>query len=339
MSHYQIDELPIRKYLLGELAREEQQRLEERLLTEDEYFERLLLVEDELIDSYVQGKLSATERGRFDRHFLATPEHQQKLRFAKALKKYVAASPLPAPLDATDAPSPRPAWWQKLPVFLHLENPAVGLSLMAALLLLMIGSALLLVRVRRLEGQLAYRAPGQSDAQSRDEELQRELAQQHERNARLAEELSSAQEQRAKLEQEVASLRNQEQRVVPLVRPEPSAPSSPVLSLILTPNLVRDSGSTKSIKIPPGAKQVQLRLVLTSNDYKQYSVALQQVGGRANLFESRLKSRATGDGQEISLLLPAKRLTLGDYVVKLSGVTPNGELEGVGSYYFRVLEQ
>jgi hypothetical protein len=78
-----------RKYLLGQLSEENQQVFEERLLTHDGTFEELLAGEDELIDQYLSGQLSNNEHQVFETRFLATPERQQKLQFARALRRYI----------------------------------------------------------------------------------------------------------------------------------------------------------------------------------------------------------------------------------------------------------
>lgn len=82
----------IRGYLLGTLSQGVQQRLEERLLTEDSFYEELLLAEEELIDDYVNDVLNDDARLQFEQHFLATPERRQKLRFALAFNRYTATS-------------------------------------------------------------------------------------------------------------------------------------------------------------------------------------------------------------------------------------------------------
>ncbi|HEX8187088.1 MAG TPA: hypothetical protein VF586_01975, partial [Pyrinomonadaceae bacterium] len=62
------------------------------MLTDSDYYEELLVCEEELIDQYLSGALHAEEREAFDRHFLATPERVRKLRFARALRGYVAGA-------------------------------------------------------------------------------------------------------------------------------------------------------------------------------------------------------------------------------------------------------
>jgi anti-sigma-K factor RskA len=82
----------INGYLLGTLSQDVQQRIEERLLTEDSFFEELLSAEEELIDDYVSGELSDDVRLKFEQHFLSTPERHEKLRFALALNRSTSTS-------------------------------------------------------------------------------------------------------------------------------------------------------------------------------------------------------------------------------------------------------
>lgn len=52
-----VDEKLIERYLLGELVGEEQTRLEERLMTDQQFSDSLLEAENELTDDYVRGAL------------------------------------------------------------------------------------------------------------------------------------------------------------------------------------------------------------------------------------------------------------------------------------------
>src|SRR5205085_12009129 len=84
----EADEKTIRQYLLGELDEAEMVRFEERLMTDDELFEMLRVVEDELIDEAAARELSAEEQGRFDRNFLATPDRRARLGLSRDLHDY-----------------------------------------------------------------------------------------------------------------------------------------------------------------------------------------------------------------------------------------------------------
>jgi len=79
----------VRQYLLGNLIEESRQKIEERLMTDADFFRELLLAEDDLIDDYLANLLSNTQSKNFESKFLITPERIQKVRFARSLRKYV----------------------------------------------------------------------------------------------------------------------------------------------------------------------------------------------------------------------------------------------------------
>ncbi len=83
----------LRGYLLGELTQEEQLvPLEDRLLTEDNFFEEFELVKDDLIDQYVNQQLTPEDRRRFEQYFLTTPKRREDVRHAEALARYARKS-------------------------------------------------------------------------------------------------------------------------------------------------------------------------------------------------------------------------------------------------------
>jgi hypothetical protein len=83
------DQESLLQYLLGSLPPVERTALEERLLTDNDFYEELLIAEDELIDQYCRDEQSPTDRQLFETHFLLTPERQQKVRFARSFKTYL----------------------------------------------------------------------------------------------------------------------------------------------------------------------------------------------------------------------------------------------------------
>lgn len=84
----------IRRYLLAQLTDGAREEFEQDLLVDVELFEELLVGEDELIDGYLAGELPVSESVQFEQHFLAAPERQEKLRFARALNRYVTVASL-----------------------------------------------------------------------------------------------------------------------------------------------------------------------------------------------------------------------------------------------------
>jgi anti-sigma factor RsiW len=84
-----ISDDTIRCYFLGTLDEEECQRVEECLISDRDFFEQAMIAEDELIDEYLDGRLSDSEKKRFVIHFLVTPRQRQKLKRARAIKRFV----------------------------------------------------------------------------------------------------------------------------------------------------------------------------------------------------------------------------------------------------------
>ena len=87
----------IRDYLLGRLSEEEQEKIEERLMVEDDFFEELEISKGELIEEYHAGELSQDEHQWFQRHYLATPEGKRRHIFTLAMDSFERPIPVPAP--------------------------------------------------------------------------------------------------------------------------------------------------------------------------------------------------------------------------------------------------
>lgn len=141
----------IREYQLGQAASEDAARLEEQLLTDDELYQELLVVEDELVDQYLAGQLADSEKESFETYFLATPERREKLRFARNLKKYVSGNKAGENSSAgnTDFASESTAFAARaLPQkrFWPWSNPVVSYSLIAAVVLVVTITTVVILR-------------------------------------------------------------------------------------------------------------------------------------------------------------------------------------------------
>src|SRR5262245_14049351 len=73
------------KYLLGNLTEEEQVQVEDRAFADGDYLSALEATEADLIDAYVRGELSQSDRRSFELRFLTSPERLRKVEFARAL--------------------------------------------------------------------------------------------------------------------------------------------------------------------------------------------------------------------------------------------------------------
>ncbi len=313
-------EISMKQYLLGELTEEDQHQFEKQLMTSDEYFERLLIAEDELVDEYLRGTLSSREQEKFNDHFLCTPERREKLRFSRSLQRYV----------SVHREKPRTVWgWPLSLSFLRASYVVRGWSMATALLLLVVGGSWLSVRVQLLQDTLEQVRNQPRVPEAGRQELQKELAGLRERNDQLARELQEQQKQRGALEQELTALKTS---------PLPHSTSS-MVAFALMPRVVRGMDGMKKVVVPAGANWVQVQLNLGASDYKKYQAVLQKDNDE-EISTQITPSIKRGNGiEEVVLTVPAELLPRGDYILKLSGMTPSGNFEAVSTYQFRVLKK
>jgi CHAT domain-containing protein/tetratricopeptide (TPR) repeat protein len=160
MIERDASEEQIMNYLLGNISEAEREQLEQRLLTDDDFFAQVERLESELADEYAQGQLSAEERQRFEEHFLRSEEGREQTAFAALLVEYAQraaknedeeASPTDTDAASDDKAAPASAAkpvTQKVvpfPIFRRVwANPYLR---MAASLVIVAGLGLLIYRL------------------------------------------------------------------------------------------------------------------------------------------------------------------------------------------------
>lgn len=94
METRRSEELTLRQYLLGRLdaPSEITERLEERILMDSDFAELAGVIEDEVIEDYLQGVLDLEDRDAVEKHFLRPPERQEKLRIARLVNRSLESS-------------------------------------------------------------------------------------------------------------------------------------------------------------------------------------------------------------------------------------------------------
>ena len=98
MALSERDQVSLRNYLLGHLSDEEQEKLEERLLTDDDLFQEFEISKGELIEEYRAGELKKAEQTFFEGHFLQSNEGRQSNTFAAALDLATRRQPVAQPV-------------------------------------------------------------------------------------------------------------------------------------------------------------------------------------------------------------------------------------------------
>ncbi len=178
------------QYLLGALPKQWRERFEEMLFTEQEQLERLRMVEDKLVDDYVNETLTAEERQQFEKHYLTSERRRQKVALALALKKSLAdlsaqaaqaAQPTQSEITSS-TPLPPPTSGQKLrqrlaAFLLRLRTRFRIGALMLALLLLGGGLCILALLWRLPRTTEPVSAPSSAPTQTtqRDDQTTLEL--------------------------------------------------------------------------------------------------------------------------------------------------------------------
>jgi hypothetical protein len=316
------------RYLLGDLPDEAQVEIEDRSFRDQQYLQRILAVEYDLIDEYARGELSGSERLRFERRFLASQERRRKVEFARALASVTTEHEAKSKETlAARAPAGRSG---ALAAFLRGLNPAVRFALAAAALLILIGGPWLFIESQRLRSELAR------EQQSREQE-QQALQQQ------LAEERARSEEAAARLERDEQRERSQE----PARQMEPSPEESTtrtappaVVSLALSPGISRGGGARPKLLLPQATGRARLQIGIEPEDqYSRFSVELRAQGGQRVWAEDNLRARAVRGGRTVVLYLPGNILRDGQYELTLKGVTGEGAVEEIGYYYFDVLKK
>jgi len=86
-----------RRYLLGEASEEECAVLEQEYFQRPETLERIASAEDDLIEDYLAGELTAADRDRFERGYLSAPEHRVRVETMRRLIEQSARASLASP--------------------------------------------------------------------------------------------------------------------------------------------------------------------------------------------------------------------------------------------------
>ncbi|PYX94849.1 MAG: hypothetical protein DMG67_00510 [Acidobacteria bacterium] len=292
-------------YLLGEMSSGERAELEERYFADDDLFNELVCLENEIIDFYVQGKVSKNEQRQFERFFLVAPERQEKVRFAKSLLNHVKRK-----AEVQDSTTERKADQRKFASALHTFFSSLrpqGLPL-AAIFVTVAAIGLWLFLVNHGIQREPILEP--VNAHPKETKLSR------------SDSLTSLPSQRA--------TGNNEKHEI--VQSQPSA----TVALVLSDGLARSSGEQPSLLITPDISRVRLQLTLESDRYSNYTVRLETAEGEPVWQGRHIKSHADRDTKAITVELQSKLLPSGDYIVRLSGAKRDRQ-EEVEAYGFRVL--
>jgi hypothetical protein len=331
VTHDEIKDEPkieadARRFFLGDMAEHERDGFEANFIENQELFDRLSVVEDELIESYVRDTLAAGDRQKFEQNFLVSKRRRERVEFTRGLIGKLGQEKKASAVKKTEtAAAAQNSVWRSITDF--LRAPAFAFSA-AAILLAVLGGWFLLRNPA--EPNVAVQAtptPAPTPRPVSSNSIQPEQTNQNlpantgptPGNINGTNKNKPAERQETPLPAKTPSSRADEPRTV-----------NPVLALFT--GALRSEGKTNELNLPANAGNVLLQLNLPSQDYKIYRAEIVTPDGKTVARAGNLRPNAS----KINLTVPAAKLSRGDYIVKLSALNPQNEPESVADFTFRV---
>jgi hypothetical protein len=345
-----INNETIVQYLLGSLSEAETERLDQLSVSDDDFADNLMAVEADLVDAYARGNLKAEDSERFLAHYLLTPRRRRKLEFARALNVFGDQSTI---VGSAEAPDVAPVVSDSgsrvakfLAAFRSLTASQIAFQWVSAaliLILLVAGSWLLIDNVR-LRTRIA------EAEKTRDAFQQRQLALEHQLDVQPATvskpgaEIAEVQANQSMSQKQPEKQKVQGQSTVPVSPHENKRTSTEtsriaMVSFVLSPPM-RAAGPLQVITVPSIAGKAAVHLELESIDYPVYSIVLVSQSTGKNLWQgSEQRPLVKGDSGSLQVSFDANLLNNGIYLLRVNGITKDGNSEAVGDYPFRVSRQ
>lgn len=309
------------QYLLGELSIQDRYELETEYFTDPEIFDLLQAVELDLVEGYVNGKLSGTGRLRFEQHYMTTQGRREQVQFFKTLSvnlplelKQPVKEPLPSVgFEAIKPPAPagvKPSFWELLMAPFRGPRLALGVSLAIAILLITLVGTLRFIENRNPQ-TVAQNTPQQQKAEEK-----------------------VAQEQPAPPTNPSVT---PSPKTAPFVTPK--APAVISMTWTITGLRVLGANTPRLIHLTPGHETVQITLNfldLAHDRYSRFSAVVQNSTGKEVWRRSDIKGNRAKAGSAIILNIPAKQLKPGPYSLMLSG-NKRGDWVDIREFYIKVV--
>lgn len=331
MNSENFGENSIRRYLLGELSEDEQTRVEDAAFADADLFSLIESVENDLIDEYARGELTADEKQNFEKMFFTSDERKKKIEFARALIQLEEKKSIFVKTETRATKPEEKSFWQTL-VSLTFK-PQIAFA--AVILLILLGGALIFLKTKKSPPEIAgqanvNRAP-QTTNQTTDNLNNRTI-----NNSSPSPDISPNNEHLPATEKSIQNKQANVQPTQPKASPTPpvktESPAQTFAALIFPLGMTRDGGGkVLELKLAPDVKTARLVFNLEKGDeYKNYRIEIRNKSG-AGVFASN----AARSGQTAVVNIPAARLAAGKYEAVLSG-TNGSQAETIGYYDFEI---
>jgi hypothetical protein len=311
------------KYLLGELSTEERAEITEGYFEDDDWFDELLDVENELLDRYARGSLSENDREAFRLYVERLPDGRQKIAVAEALTQFTDEEQARAEQILDQYASASASWWQAL--LQSISKPQAGLQyiLAVSLLVTVVGLGFLFSQFRQLSN-----GHEQLRAQLANLEKEREALAHSSQPGANGERIRQLEEQ-LKLEHQVNEAQAQQLAIL-----QPTTPT--VTSWMLT-SALRSANSPDRVTLSREARFVTITIPIDSEEkISSYHAILQTTTGEQRRQLAGLRVNKTG--KAVSLKLPANYFKETSYKLTLVGTDKDAK-ELARDFYFTVAKR
>jgi hypothetical protein len=312
-------EAELHRFLLGEMSENERSAFEEKFVADEDLFAQILVAEDELIESYVRGTLSVTEKEKFERSFLTSETRRERVRFTRAMLAKLNQHSI---AEKTEIAVEDSSVWYSITNF--FKTPKFAFGAVFTLLILVFASWFLLKNPNQPE--IARQITPTPTVQITPNPNQSARVNQND-SVNSATNVS----EKIPVNKNASQTRgntNQNQNANP--PKQESSVAAPVIALFA--GTVRSEGKTQELNLPKNASGANLQLKLESSDYKIYLVEIVDANGNVILKNDNLKAQ----NSKLNLFVSAQKLQKGDYMIKVSALNPQNEIESVADYSFRV---
>ena len=116
MKEDSVTDALLREFLLGKLADEDRERIESLFLTDPQTRERVLALEQDLVDDYLEDGLSEGDKERFVSRYARTDGQRRKLRITAAIKDWAVTE-----ARASHQATPAVSIWSRLWTWLRFK--------------------------------------------------------------------------------------------------------------------------------------------------------------------------------------------------------------------------
>lgn len=314
------------RYLLGTLSEAEREQLEEQYFSDVEEFENIEIAEDDVVDRYVRGKLTASEVENFKKVLATSPRLVERVKLARILTDQIElqqqTSEAPAKV-VTEKQAEKTGWWNRWFGSGFQLTPAFRTAMVTALAVVILPGAFLIygwVNSRRVSRQLAS---DKTQLELEIQQLKDQIKEEQTRTTQSNEALLARQNEVKQLEELLAQLETQ----------RPGTPNI-VTFITLAPGALRSGGSQSDFTVKPNSSAIEITLQLRTNEYSSYNVIVKNPERGVVHRALRLQPRNTSAGPTISFRVPANKMSPSDYTIRLEAAGSN---DPVDDYSFRVV--